>query len=54
MGLPEPSPDFPTPYTYFKNVRIFSTEAVEYFDEDLQYLKNGDRLYISTGKFQLK
>jgi hypothetical protein len=36
-----------------KNLRVFSIDAVEYFDEDLQYVKNGDRLYISTGTGRL-
>lgn len=38
------------PEKNYKAIRVFSCDAVEYFDDDLFYLKNGDRLFISKGE----
>lgn len=32
-----------------KNIRIYGIDSIELFDEDLLYLKNGDRVYVSKG-----
>lgn len=34
----------------FRTLRVFSIDAVEYFEEDLLYVKNGERLYLSRGR----
>lgn len=54
MGLPDVSKEFESGNFCLKSMRIFSIDAVEYFNEDLNYLKNGDRLYISNGTIQPK
>lgn len=33
-----------------KNIRLFGVDAVEFFDQDLLHLKNGDRLFVSKGE----
>ena len=33
-----------------RNIRVFGVDAVELFDEDLLYLKNGDRVFVSKGE----
>ena len=37
------------PNQKYKMIRVFSCDAVEYFDDDLLYLKDGERLFISKG-----
>ena len=34
-----------------KNIRFFSTQGVEIFEDDLDFLKSGTTLYISQGYF---
>lgn len=36
----------------FKNapIRIYNSEGSEYFEEDLDYIKNGSVLYVSKGE----
>lgn len=36
--------------TRIKNIRIYGIDSIELFDEDLPYLKNADRIYISKGE----
>jgi serine/threonine protein kinase len=33
-----------------KRIRIFNAEGVEYFEEDLEYLKTNENIYISRGE----
>jgi transcription-repair coupling factor (superfamily II helicase) len=33
----------------YKNIKLFTMDGIEYFDEDLLYLRDGDRLYVSKG-----
>lgn len=36
--------------TRIKNIRIYGIDSIQLFDEDLPYLKNADRIYISKGE----
>lgn len=33
-----------------KNIRIYGGDAVELFDQDLLYIKNGDKIFVSKGE----
>lgn len=37
----------------YKNMKLFTIDGIEYFDEDLLYLKDGDRLYVSRGTLSI-
>ena len=36
----------------YKNFRLFSSEGVEIFQEDLQFLKSGKTFYVSRGNLK--